>query len=180
MKSYLSNRSLAVVVDGATSSTFMTNSGVPQGTILSPLIFLIFSTICYPLLLSLYMLLQTTVLYMLHLPLKSPPLASRGSCATCAWWMLSAMISIELPYGVSLIELSSIRQKPNFFPSPFLPPTPITIFLSTLFQFLLLLMCLCWALLLMRSSLGDLTSLTSLETPLNVWGLCSKFDAISL
>ena len=40
--SFLSDRSIAVVVDGYVSSSFRTNSGVPQGSVLSPTLFLLF------------------------------------------------------------------------------------------------------------------------------------------
>jgi len=40
--SYLDQRTLAVSVDGVLSSTFSTNAGVPQGSVLAPLLFLIF------------------------------------------------------------------------------------------------------------------------------------------
>ena len=39
---YLSNRSMEVVVDGSSSSSFSVNSGVPQGSVLSPTLFLLF------------------------------------------------------------------------------------------------------------------------------------------
>ena len=42
ISSYLSCRSLSVVVDGATSSTFQISSGIPQGSVLSPTLFLLF------------------------------------------------------------------------------------------------------------------------------------------
>ena len=40
--SFLSNRSIAVVVDGSTSEPHPVNSGVPQGSVLSPTLFLLF------------------------------------------------------------------------------------------------------------------------------------------
>ena len=42
IKSYLSNRFISVVVDGATSDPFPVFSGVPQGSVLSPTLFLLF------------------------------------------------------------------------------------------------------------------------------------------
>ena len=42
ISSFLSNRSISVVVDGATSSTFPISSGVPQGSVISPTLFLLF------------------------------------------------------------------------------------------------------------------------------------------
>ena len=40
--SFLSNRKIKVVLDGAASSIYSINSGVPQGSILGPILFLIF------------------------------------------------------------------------------------------------------------------------------------------
>ena len=42
VSSFLSDRSISVVVDGTTSSTFSISSGVPQGSVLSPILFLLF------------------------------------------------------------------------------------------------------------------------------------------
>ena len=42
ISSFLSNRSISVVVDGATSDPFSISSGVPQGSVLSPILFLLF------------------------------------------------------------------------------------------------------------------------------------------
>ena len=42
IQSYLSNRSIAVTIDGSVSSTHNINSGVPQGSVLSPTLFLLF------------------------------------------------------------------------------------------------------------------------------------------
>ena len=42
IQSFLQNRSLKVVLDGQTSSTFSINAGVPQGSILGPILFLVY------------------------------------------------------------------------------------------------------------------------------------------
>ena len=42
ISSFLSDRSISVVVDGATSNAFPISSGVPQGSVLSPTLFLLF------------------------------------------------------------------------------------------------------------------------------------------
>ena len=42
ISSFLSNRFISVVVDGATSASFPVSSGAPQGSVLSPTLFLLF------------------------------------------------------------------------------------------------------------------------------------------
>ena len=42
ISSFLSNRFISVVVDGATSASFLVSSVVPQGSVLSPTLFLLF------------------------------------------------------------------------------------------------------------------------------------------
>ena len=42
ISSFLSNRFISVVVDSATSASFLVSSGVPQGSVLSPTLFLLF------------------------------------------------------------------------------------------------------------------------------------------
>ena len=42
ISNFLSNRFISVVVDGTTSASFTVSSGVPQGSVLSPTLFLLF------------------------------------------------------------------------------------------------------------------------------------------
>ena len=41
-ESFFSDRSIRVVIDGISSSSFHTNAGVPQGSVISPTLFLIY------------------------------------------------------------------------------------------------------------------------------------------
>ena len=53
ISNFLSNRFISVVVDGATSASFLVSSGVPQGSVLSPTLFLLFINMIFFMLLPL-------------------------------------------------------------------------------------------------------------------------------
>ena len=56
ISSFLSNRQLQVVLDGKSSQEYPANAGVPQGSILAPTLFLLYTLMTFVIMLSVILL----------------------------------------------------------------------------------------------------------------------------
>ena len=127
-RSYLTRRSEYVVVDGSVSSKHMVTSGVPQGSIPDPLLFILYlndiSTLSFPSSISLTLYADDILL---SYPFQS---SSDLSLAQCSIDLLSSWLkSRYLTVNVSKTKYMIISRKPSSFlsllPSLFLDNSPL-------------------------------------------------------